>query len=231
MVGSNNWYWLDSDLMEKVGIKVSPKVDIIQAQLNGDYRALRKLTVGTDEYKAARQAYYAKRERPSRTCNGELFYGGTAERIMPPFAMDAQVTSMGTGKERCPAGNYHNFVKVRDRELKKDDPSSEHIKEAWDRFSRKRLRSGAGQGFTRVAAWAYALSEAKHRRREMLNAYSDYYEGKGESSASKYGAARVDAMNKAVKRMRSSARVRQATRPVVRDRRQHRQSLLGLVHV
>lgn len=211
-VGTENWFWLGSQQLAEVGIAASPKLDMIQLDLNKDYNALvdlGKKHPGSDEYKAARNAYYAKRDRVlSRVKGGELLIGGIAERIMAlPYAMDAQVTSMGTGKNAVSLQvGYDNFVKVRDRELAKDDPSSEHIKEAWDRFvANKDYAPPQAKELTRVAAWAYLLSEGKKLRHDIRTHYSEYYKGPGEtpkSDTNPYVVSRKKQLATAIQRLR-----------------------------
>ena len=179
----------------------------MQLDLNKDYTALGKLTVGTSEYKAARNAYYAKRDKVLGSLKGgKLLTGGIADRLAAvPFVMEAQVTSMGTGvgaeqQERA----YRNFIKARDRVLSGDDPDSYKLKLAWDKLILGRQYAPKqDEEIHRVAAWAYLLAEAKHQRYLARTHYSEYYEAQGESAASKYGTARADELNTAIKRLRT----------------------------
>jgi hypothetical protein len=204
--GSEQWYDIGSQQLNTIGIKASPKIDLIQLSLNVDYQALRKLKVGSNEYKAARTAYYAKRDRLLKGVKGgAAIAGGVADRLIAmDFVLTPNVTSMGTGRGAVTKQqSFEHFQTAVKAELKKDDPNPQHLNMAWDKFVGFREYAPKQQSeLLRVAAWSYLIAEAKHMRHDLRTHYSEYYKAPGESSSSKYGKARVDELNRIAKKLR-----------------------------
>ena len=205
--GSEQWYDIGSQQLNTVGIKASPKLDLIQLDLNVDYQALQKLKARSKEYTAARTAYYAKRDRLLKGVKGgAAIAGGVADRIIAlGFVLTPNVTTMGTGRGALPKQQgFDHFQTAVKTELKKDDPNPEHLNKAWDKFVGYRTYAPKQQKeLLRVAAWSYLLAEAKHLRHDMRTHYSDYYKAPGESSSSKYGMARVQELNRVARQLRT----------------------------
>lgn len=202
----DKWYWLGSQQLKTVGIDASPKIDMIQLELSVDYEKLKSMKSGTSEYKAARNAYYAKRDKLlSGVKGGAVLAGGLQDRLAAlPLVMEAQVTTMGTGRNAVEKQvAYENFLKARDKVLSTKDPDPDRIRQAYEKFVGKKTFDRKQQAeFLRVVAWSFLLANAKHLRYEARNHYSDYYKGKGESAGSKYGKARADELDKVVEALR-----------------------------
>lgn len=199
------WYWLGSQQFKTVGIPASPKLDMIQLQLNAEYNAAKKLKSGSSEYKAAMVAYWAHRDQVLKTVKGgALIAGGVADRLIAiPFVLTPKVTSMGTGKTAvAKQESYEAFMRTVKRELAKDAPSTETVDEAWQKVDWNAYSEKQRNELMRVAAWSFLLAEAKWRRNDMRTTYSDYYDARGNSAASTYGQQHVKALNTTVEQLR-----------------------------
>ena len=203
---TGQWYWLGSQQLNAVGIKSSKKLDLYQLELHSDYQHLQTLGVGSSEYKAARNAYYKKRDKLLGSVKGgEAISGGIADRLRAvPFVLTPQVTLMGTGRGAvAKQGGWNSFSQVIERELDKPDPNPAHLDAAYDKLVGFRKYSDRQRSeLLRVSAWAYLIASAKHLRYQMLHHYSEYYESLGESSTAKYGKARVKELDRLVSDLR-----------------------------
>jgi hypothetical protein len=203
----DQWYWIGSQQLKTVGIAASPKLDAIQLDLNRDYNALKALKPGTSEYKAARTAYYRKRDKLLRSVKGgEIIAGGVADRLAAlPFVLTPDVTTMGTGRHAADQQKAYNvYARVVRGELARDNPDPNRLAAAWGKLVGWRKYSPKQQAeLKRVAAWGYLLTTAKALRHDMRTHYSEYYKAPGESAQSKYGQQRVKALEKAAERLKS----------------------------
>lgn len=201
-----NWYWIGSQQLEVVGIDASTKLDALQLDLNAEYRAMQKLTPGTDEYKAARTAYYQHREGAFRSVKGgQALLGGPADRLIAvPLVLKPRVTNMGVGgKAKSQQAKWDLFAASLRRELLREQPDVNKVRAVYEKtvqgagFDGKQLEEAL-----RVAAWGYLLADAKKRRYKLMNSYSEYYKAKGNSAASKAGQVEVNALNNTLRELR-----------------------------
>jgi hypothetical protein len=206
MAGMENWYDLSPQHLALVGIEASEKINVLQNDLNAKYKAFKKLKFGTKEYKAARNDYYAARDKLFRSVKGgEVIVGGLADRLARiPYVVEAQVTTMGTGKGALKQQiAYDNFIRATDKVLAEQNPDPDRILQAYEKFAGNKTFAKKQQAeFLRVVAWRFLLANAKRSFHDARTHYSDHYEGPGESASSTYGKKLADELDVLVKRLR-----------------------------
>lgn len=150
--------------------------------------------VGSDGYKRGRQLFYKyKDDRMKGVNGGELFIGGAPERLLTnPYLMRVKTQFVGPDAESNQK-KWNEYLK----EARKDKPDMQKIeamKRDWDQQLMDKWEDRQ-----KVNDWVYVAYKAKAMRTIMMESWSDYYDGPGNSVHTKMGERMVVQLERIIK--------------------------------
>jgi len=192
---------LDSVDLQKMGYKAGVAFDRAQDDIEsfyfkkGEYGWYKKQ--GKSQEKAGREArnrYYAYRDKRFKgVAGGEAVSGGLSQTMLMDkyFSDPLAHGSFGYGPK---AERDQKLWKTYRAESLKMKPDMKKILAIRDEFSKK--LQGRYEQRQRVMDWVAAISVATTIRYEMKSAWSDYYQGPGNSVYTNMGKAKVKQLEK-----------------------------------
>lgn len=148
------------------------------------------------ETKAARQAYFAYRDkRMSKVEGGEAVTGGLTRTLaIDKYFTQVPGNSFGTGPKAETEEKLWNEYQAECAKLKPDLAKIREIKTHFDAKLRGKMEERA-----RIVDWVAAIAVASDLRHQLRTSYSDYYGGPGNSAASNAGTAAVAKLERLIK--------------------------------